>query len=423
MVECNYGKHSALQRYYLNLISWENKREMKKKTIENRYSIEYIHPTSSTSDSPTQEQSNKGYLLLIILFALLLIAGFLYKSENLSNYLQAFVSTANKSISDNSVLSSDSSAIIELKNTVILNTNISENNDLTNSLDELTEQLVAARKKNSELKNKFKEKQSNEQSLSILLTNSTRTEKIDNTNYLSALNKLNKERKEEKQQIIEVVFNNKTENFDSGMDKNIQNEVPYYTSKNQTTVITKKISDNKTTAVEATEKTKKNLNYNNAISLSTKLQMDAIILAMKTGNIRTSRLSKPKKKPSSQFLTKNNELINQISLQIQTNTNTHEKIEDNNDLISVELKGKINQLIVSKELTSLNYQRALSRESNTRSNAVRSVIVKKGETLWGIAKRAYGDGKHYKKILKANPQLTQKQKLFLVIGQVIRVPK
>jgi len=435
---------------------------MKKKTIENRYSIEYIHPTSSTSASPAQEQSNKGRLLLVILFALLLIAGFLYKSENYSNYLQVFVSTTNKNISDNKGLNSNSSAITELKDAVILNrkisniseelatetntrkktplnqitannnktsdndvlnTDISENNDLIKSLDELTEQLVAARKKNSVLKNKIKEKQSNDQSLSTLLANSIRKETIDNTNYLSALNNLDKERKEKKQQIIEVVLNNKINNLDSGSDKNIQNEVPRYTSKNQTTVITQKISDNKTIAVEATEKTKKNLNYNNAISLSTKSQMDAIILAMKTGNIRTSRPSKPKKKPSSQLLTKNNELINQISLQIQTNTNTHGKTEDNNDLISVELKGKINQLIVSKELTSSNYQRALSRESNTRSNAVRSVVVKKGETLWGIAKRAYGDGKHYKKILKANPQLTRKRKLFLVIGQVIRVPK
>ena len=405
---------------------------MNKNTINNRYTIEYVHPSASAS--PTQKQASKGRLLLILLFTLLLIAGFLFKNENFSNYLQGLISTEEKTPSSDKNESNSTAATMteDTEGSLVtkgsddntLNTDSSENNDLINSLDKLTKQLVAARKKNSGLESKLKEKQSNNDNLSTLLANPINKEESDNKNYLSALQNLEKEKKEEKQQIIQVVSNNKTGKSDSSSAKNTNNDVPYG-SNNQTAVVTKNIADSKIVAVELNEKTKKNLNYNNAISLSTKSQIDAIIVAMKTGGITTNRPSKPKseQKKSSDLLAKNNDLISQISQQVETDVNGGNSTETSNDLISVGLKGKINKLIDSKEFTGSSYQKALNKESKTRSNAVRSVVVKKGETLWSIAKRAYGDGKHYKKILKANPQLTRRRKLFLVIGQVIRVPK
>jgi len=238
----------------------------------------------------------------------------------------------------------------------------------------------------------------------------TNKKKNDDKGYLTALESLEEENKEPVN-TIEVVKNNNLSNVPG-------------TDNSQTKTNITKIEDEKTLAVEANEKTKKNLNYTNTISLSTKSQIDAIILAMK-GGIKTSKTTKAKSKKST-LQSQNNDLISQLSQQMKKTTENSDNDTseiNNNDLISVGLKGKINQLITSKELTGSSYKSALRQESQTRSNAVRSIVVKKGETLWSISKRAYGDGKYYKKILKANPQLTRKRKLFLVIGQVIRVPK
>jgi nucleoid-associated protein YgaU len=56
-----------------------------------------------------------------------------------------------------------------------------------------------------------------------------------------------------------------------------------------------------------------------------------------------------------------------------------------------------------------------------RENEVRYVRVKKGDTLWDIAVRAYGSGFMYPKIFKANPQL--KSPDMLQVGILLRVPR
>jgi nucleoid-associated protein YgaU len=45
--------------------------------------------------------------------------------------------------------------------------------------------------------------------------------------------------------------------------------------------------------------------------------------------------------------------------------------------------------------------------------------VKKGDTLWSIAQRSYGDGKQYKKIVSANPSIKGDK---VNVGQVITLP-
>ena len=35
----------------------------------------------------------------------------------------------------------------------------------------------------------------------------------------------------------------------------------------------------------------------------------------------------------------------------------------------------------------------------------KSYVVKKGDTLWAIAQRTYGDGKQYRRIVAANPNI------------------
>jgi 5'-nucleotidase / UDP-sugar diphosphatase len=53
------------------------------------------------------------------------------------------------------------------------------------------------------------------------------------------------------------------------------------------------------------------------------------------------------------------------------------------------------------------------------SGGGKSYVVKKGDTLWGIAQRTYGDGKQYRKILAANPSIKGDR---LNAGQKIMLP-
>lgn len=68
------------------------------------------------------------------------------------------------------------------------------------------------------------------------------------------------------------------------------------------------------------------------------------------------------------------------------------------------------------------YTKSLDKESAVRSNEVRSIAIKKNETLWSMAVRAYGSGILYKKIMKANPQITEENAYYLQPGTLIRVP-
>jgi 5'-nucleotidase / UDP-sugar diphosphatase len=53
------------------------------------------------------------------------------------------------------------------------------------------------------------------------------------------------------------------------------------------------------------------------------------------------------------------------------------------------------------------------------SGAGKTYTVKKGDTLWAIAQRSYGDGKQYRKILAANPSIKGDK---LNAGQKIVIP-
>ncbi len=46
-------------------------------------------------------------------------------------------------------------------------------------------------------------------------------------------------------------------------------------------------------------------------------------------------------------------------------------------------------------------------------------VVKRGDTLWGIATRTYGDGRQYKKIVAANPAIKGER---VNAGQTIVLP-
>jgi 5'-nucleotidase len=57
--------------------------------------------------------------------------------------------------------------------------------------------------------------------------------------------------------------------------------------------------------------------------------------------------------------------------------------------------------------------------SSTATLAGGSYVVKKGDTLYGIARTHYGDGKQWQKIAAANPGLSPTS---LKVGQTITLP-
>jgi nucleoid-associated protein YgaU len=67
-----------------------------------------------------------------------------------------------------------------------------------------------------------------------------------------------------------------------------------------------------------------------------------------------------------------------------------------------------------------NYTNSLKSEVNVRTNEMRIIVVRKGDTLGKIAKRAYGNVMDYKKIYSANPEVTRPDRIY--IGQKLRIP-
>ena len=118
---------------------------------------------------------------------------------------------------------------------------------------------------------------------------------------------------------------------------------------------------------------------------------------------------------------------------IDTKTNTYNKIvlkksDTNNNLTDelTQLSMEISNVIDSDnddgtDTTSSTYTSSLSQEANTRSKEMRYHIVKKGDTLAGIALKIYGSSQDYIKLYDANPDILRRaDKIY--IGQRLRIP-
>ena len=68
------------------------------------------------------------------------------------------------------------------------------------------------------------------------------------------------------------------------------------------------------------------------------------------------------------------------------------------------------------------YTESLKQEVVTRKNEMRIIVVRKGDTLGRIAKRAYGNVMEYRKIYKANPDILKRPDR-IYVGQKLRIPK
>jgi hypothetical protein len=79
------------------------------------------------------------------------------------------------------------------------------------------------------------------------------------------------------------------------------------------------------------------------------------------------------------------------------------------------------ETVVEKNNNTTNYEQSISQEIEVRTNEMRIIVVKPGDTLNKIAKRAYGNAKSYQKIFDANPDISRADKIY--VGQKLRIPE
>ncbi len=80
--------------------------------------------------------------------------------------------------------------------------------------------------------------------------------------------------------------------------------------------------------------------------------------------------------------------------------------------------GKDNNQLISK--LEKTYIASIQPAAGERQNAMRTIRVRRGDTLWKISQRAYGTGFAYKRIFEANPHLTSPDDI--TTGEILRVP-
>jgi hypothetical protein len=121
-------------------------------------------------------------------------------------------------------------------------------------------------------------------------------------------------------------------------------------------------------------------------------------------------------------IAKNSSIPKNINYYNKIVINQREDERYNNDRLS-QLSNKLSSFTDDDiwDANSSSYTKAIIKELRVRSNEMRVVVVKKGDTLSKIAKRAYGNYKAYRQIFKANPEVIKNPNQIFV-GQRLRIP-
>jgi len=259
------------------------------------------------------------------------------------------------------------------------------------------------------------------------------------------------------------------------LNKTVKNEKSISKTQSATVIEAKvandlpKIQDEKISEVKTDEsvETKVTTAIENSVDASQKMSPEEIAkvvqivmtqMNQKNDNISNKSLSKSENKEKEEETTNDTDLMAALSESmvdtitedektdytgIETNKNlevkenkqtldTYNKVTiqttSGNDELS-KLSEQISNVIQETEETPLNttsssstYTESITKEVAERSNAMRIIIVKKGDTLGKIAKRAYGNVMDYKKIYSANPDLINRPDR-IYIGQKLRIPE
>ena len=95
--------------------------------------------------------------------------------------------------------------------------------------------------------------------------------------------------------------------------------------------------------------------------------------------------------------------------------------DSNVNNLSMQIEHIVQEMKDKKYQQNSNYTEEIKKEVHIRENAMRIIIVRAGDTLSKIARRAYGSAMAYDKILNENPDLI-KNPNHIYIGQRLRVP-
>ena len=110
------------------------------------------------------------------------------------------------------------------------------------------------------------------------------------------------------------------------------------------------------------------------------------------------------------------DVYNKVTIQDTEGTDTLSQL-------SAQISSEIEEASIST--TTMNeedkkYNTEIKKEVVSRKKEMRIIVVRKGDTLGKIAKRAYGNVMEFKRIYKANPEITRPDRIY--IGQKIRIP-
>ena len=89
----------------------------------------------------------------------------------------------------------------------------------------------------------------------------------------------------------------------------------------------------------------------------------------------------------------------------------------------VELTNNMNHILEEEveDKVDTQYSTSIKQEVVYRENEMRVIVVKKGDTLSRIAKRAYGNSNDYPKIFSANPEIIKNPDQ-IYVGMRLRIP-
>ncbi len=101
---------------------------------------------------------------------------------------------------------------------------------------------------------------------------------------------------------------------------------------------------------------------------------------------------------------------------VQTNKSNYDELAN----LSLEM-GNVLKDAKTTDKKQSSYTNSIKKEVKTRVNEMRVIIVKEGDSLSKIAKRAYGSAQAFDRIMEANPDLI-KNPNHIYVGQRLRVP-
>lgn len=79
-------------------------------------------------------------------------------------------------------------------------------------------------------------------------------------------------------------------------------------------------------------------------------------------------------------------------------------------------------VLMAGNVQGVSEVKAQDLKAPLQTEAVEFYVIEKGDTLWALAKRFYGDGNAYPRIFEANREVIKDPDLIFV-GQKIRIPK